>query len=51
MIVELLHQAEAILQVIIQFGILLLECVGVCVLLVSAVKGMIGCVKRKPHYS
>ena len=33
----------------VQYGVLLLECAGVAVLLVTAVKSMIGCVKHKPH--
>ena len=36
-------------QFIVQFGVLFLECVGVAVLLVYAVKSIIGCLKRDPH--
>ena len=45
----LLHQIEAVFQLAVQYGVLLLECAGVAVLLVTAVKSMIGCVKHKPH--
>ena len=44
-----LHQIEDIFQLIVQYGVLLLECAGVAVLLATAVKSMIGCVKREPH--
>ena len=46
---ELLHHAEAVLQVVIQLGILLLECTGVCVLLLAALKSIVGCIKKDPH--
>ena len=45
----LLHQIEAICQLIVQSGVLLLECAGVAVLLITAVKSIIGYAKRKPH--
>ena len=45
----LLHQIEAIFQLIVQYGVLLLECAGVAVLLITAVKSIIGYAKRKPH--
>lgn len=45
----LLHQIEAVFQLAVQYGVLLLECAGVAVLLVTAVKSMIGYVKHKPH--
>ncbi len=45
----LLHQIEAVFQLAVQYGVLLLECAGVAVLLVTAVKSMIGCVKHRPH--
>ena len=44
-----LHQIEDIFQLIVQYGVLLLECAGVELLLATAVKSMIGCVKREPH--
>lgn len=43
---ELMHSAEEILQIVIEFGILLLESSGVCVLLCAAVKGILGWVKK-----
>lgn len=46
---EILHFAESILQTVIQFGILLLESTGVCVLLCSTVISISGCVKKNPH--
>lgn len=36
-------------QFIVQFGVLFLECVGVAVLLVAAVRSIIGCIKKDPH--
>ena len=45
----LLHQIEAIFQLIVQYGVLLLESAGVAVLLITAVKSIIGYAKRKPH--
>lgn len=45
----LLEQIEGIFQLVVQYGVLLLECAGVAVLLVTAVKSMAGCVKHKPH--
>ena len=44
-----LHQIEEGFQLIVQYGVLLLECAGVSVLLATAVKSMIGCVKNTPH--
>ena len=44
-----LHQIEEVFQLVVQYGVLLLECAGVAVLLATAVKSMIGCVKRTPH--
>ena len=45
----LLQQIEEIFQLVVQYGVLLLECAGVAVLLVTAVKSMAGCVKHRPH--
>lgn len=44
-----LHHIESIFQLVVQYGVLLLECAGVGVLLVTAIKSIIGCVKRAPH--
>lgn len=46
---SLLHHIEEVFQLIVQYGVLLLECAGVTVLLVTAVKSMIGCVRHNPH--
>lgn len=46
---EFLHHIESGFQMIVQYGVLLLECFGVTILLVTAVKSMIGCVRRNPH--
>ena len=46
---ELLEHIEGIFQLIVQYGVLLLECAGVTILLVTAVKAMMGCVRRSPH--
>ena len=45
----LLHQIEGIFQIVVQYGVLLLECAGVTILLVTAVKSMLGCVRHNPH--
>ena len=45
----LLEQIEDIFQLIVQYGVLLLECAGVTILLVTAIKSMIGCVQQNPH--
>ena len=44
-----LHHIESAFQLVVQYGVLLLECAGVGVLLVTAIKSIIGCVKRTPH--
>lgn len=36
-------------EIIVQFGVLFLECIGVGVLLVSAVKALIGCLSHDGH--
>ena len=46
---EALHHIESVFQLIVQYGVLLLECAGVGVLLVTAVKSIIGCIKRTPN--
>lgn len=45
----LLEHIEGIFQIIVQYGVLLLECAGVTILLVTAVKSMAGCVRHNPH--
>ena len=44
----LLLQIEELFQIVVQYGVLLLECAGEAVLLVTAVKSMIGCVRHMP---
>ncbi|MCI8810747.1 MAG: DUF1622 domain-containing protein [Oscillibacter sp.] len=45
----LLHHLEEIFQLVVQYGILLLECAGVVVLLTTAVKSIIDWLKKSPH--
>lgn len=40
---------EEVFEVIVQLGIMLMECVGVTVLLVTTIKSIWGCMKRDPH--
>lgn len=42
----LLEQIEGIFQLIVQYGVLLMECVGVVILLTTAIKSIWGCLKR-----
>lgn len=46
---ELLHEAERLFQITVQFGILFLECSGVAVLLTTALKSLYtwACTKRR----
>lgn len=46
---ELLEHIEHIFQIVVQYGVLLLEFAGVTVLLVTAVKSMIGYVKKENY--
>ena len=46
---EYLHHAESALQLVVHLGILLLECTGVCVLLLAALKSIAGCLRKDPH--
>ena len=45
----MIEQIEEIFQIVVQCGILLMECVGVTILLVTTVKSIWGCLKRDPH--
>ncbi|MCI8422419.1 MAG: DUF1622 domain-containing protein [Lawsonibacter sp.] len=46
---ELYHILEHAFTVIVQCGVLFLECIGVTVLLVAAVKSVIGCFRKSSH--
>ena len=46
---EMLHSIEEIFKIIVQYGVLLMECVGVVILLVTTAKSIWGCIKRDPH--
>ena len=43
------EQIEEIFQIVVQCGILLMECVGVTILLITTLKSIWGCLKRDPH--
>lgn len=45
----ILQYLERVFQIVVQYGVLLLEFAGVMVLLVTAVKSMYGCIQKKPH--
>ncbi len=45
----LLHQIEDFFHLAVQYGVLLLECAGVAVLLATAVKSIVGYVKHNPR--
>ncbi len=46
---EYLHQIEGVFQLVVQYGILLMECVGVIILLFTAVKSIWGILRRDSH--
>ena len=43
---EQFEQIEAVFQVVVQYGVLLMECIGVVVLLFTALKSIWGCIRR-----
>lgn len=45
----LLHELEGIFYIIVEYGILLLECAGVVVLLTTAAKCLAGWIRKSPH--
>lgn len=45
----LLHHLEGIFGMIVQYGVLFLECAGVGVLLVTAVKSVYACIRKHGH--
>lgn len=46
---ELLDQIESVFQLVVQYGILMMECVGVIILLTTAVKSIWGIFRRSPN--
>ena len=46
---ELLWSIESVFQLVVQCGVLLMECVGVIILLVTTAKSIWGCLRRDPH--
>ena len=45
---ELLHQVEGIFSIIVQYGIILLECAGVMILMSTTIKSIQGYIKHDP---
>ena len=45
----MIETIEEIFQIVVQCGILLMECVGVTILLITTLKSIWGCLKRDPH--
>ena len=45
----MIETIEEIFQIVVQCGILLMECVGVTILLITTVKSIWLCLKRDPH--
>ncbi|MBQ8692706.1 MAG: DUF1622 domain-containing protein [Synergistaceae bacterium] len=43
---ELLVHIESIFQLVVQYGVLLMECVGVVILFITTIKSIWGCLKR-----
>lgn len=46
---ELLEHIEVIFKLAVQYGVLLMECVGVVILMVTTAKSIWGCIRRDPH--
>ena len=46
---SLLHQIDSVFHLVVQYGVLLMECVGVVILLVTAIKSIWGCLLRDEH--
>lgn len=46
---QFLNQIESVFQLTVQYGILLMECVGVIILLTTAVKSIWGILSRDSH--
>lgn len=45
----MIAEIEEFFEITVQLGVLLMECVGVTVLLVTTFKSIWGCLKRDPH--
>ena len=46
---ELLHQVESIFSIIVQYGVILIECAGVMVLMSTAIKSIKGYINHDPN--
>ena len=46
---ELLHQVESIFSIIVQYGVILIECAGVMVLMSTAIKSIQGYINHDPN--
>lgn len=46
---SLLHQIDSVFHLVVQYGVLLMECVGVIILLITALKSIWGCLCRDEH--
>ena len=46
---EILENIESVFQLVVQYGILLMECVGVIILLVTTAKSIYGCLRHDPN--
>lgn len=42
-------EIEEVFEIIVQLGVLVMECVGVTVLMVTTMKSIWGCLKKDPH--
>lgn len=45
----LLNNIEIVFHIVVQYGVLLMECVGVVILMVTTAKSIWGCLHRDPH--
>ena len=45
----MIAEIEEVFELVVQCGVLLMECVGVTILLVTTVKSIWGCLRRDPH--